>query len=426
MLLIYSLLSLAFITTIQPSFAEKQVLLVEVKDFISPAVAEHIESAIHYVNSKSSFNAIIITLDTYGGSADSMDKIIEHIQSSPVPVIGFVYPAGRKALSAGVFILMATDYAVMAPYTTIGSSQPVMGTTPINESKIINAYVKKIEVLAQLHKRNVTQAKRFITHNDNLSPEEALSRNVIEMIAETPEELLNKAHEAKVWTLRGEKVLDTKNARIEVYNPSIRVSILKILSDPIISSIMIGIGFLALILGLSSPGWGAEVLGVILLLLGLVGQGLNVNLTAIVLMVIGSMLLLFEIYTPGFGIIGLGGLITLGIGMALMITQPTLPLLISSLYIDIFIKTVALVISAFGIFFAFMLYKIVEARKMKRFIEPYPKGEGRAVDDLGPNTIGYVVVGGEYWKAKSKTPIKSGMRIRVIGIENKILIVEPV
>ncbi|MCS7116732.1 MAG: nodulation protein NfeD [Nitrososphaerota archaeon] len=398
----------------------------EVKDFISPAVAEHVESAIHYVSSRPSFTAIIITLDTYGGAADSMDKIIEHIQASPVPVIGFVYPAGRKALSAGVFILMATDLAAMAPYTTIGSSQPVMGTTPINDTKIINAYVKKIEVLAQLHGRNITQAKRFITHNDNLSPEEALNRNVIELVAGTIEDLLNKADGMKVRTLKGEKVLDTKNARVEVYDPSIRVQILKVLSDPIISSILIGVGFLALILGLSSPGWGAEVLGVILLLLGLVGQGLNVNLTAIALMAIGAALLLFEIYTPGFGIIGLGGIITLGIGMALMITQPALPSLIAPTYVDIFIKTVALVISAFGIFFAFILYKIIEVRKRKGVFEPYPKGEGRAIDDLGPTTIGYVIVEGEYWKAKSKIPIKSGTKVRVVGVEDKVLVVEPV
>ncbi|MCX8191907.1 MAG: hypothetical protein N3F06_03780, partial [Nitrososphaerales archaeon] len=324
------------------------------------------------------------------------------------------------------FILMATDLAAMAPYTTIGSSQPVMGTTPINDTKIINAYVKKIEVLAQLHGRNVTQAKRFITHNDNLSPEEALNRNVIELVAETIEDLLNKADGMKVRTLKGEKVLDTKNARVEVYDPSIRVQILKVLSDPIISSILIGVGFLALILGLSSPGWGAEVLGVILLLLGLVGQGLNVNLTAIALMAIGAALLLFEIYTPGFGIIGLGGIITLGIGMALMITQPALPSLIAPTYVDIFIKTVALVISAFGIFFAFILYKIIEVRKRKGVFEPYPKGEGRAIDDLGPTTIGYVIVEGEYWKAKSKIPINSGTKVRVVGVEDKVLVVEPV
>jgi len=121
----------------QPAYAQeersvtkqRQVLWVEIKDFISSATSEHIASAVSRAsgNSAEEFSAIILALDTPGGSLDSILDIIASIQESEVPVIGYVYPQGRSAWSAGTIILIATDYAAMAPVTTIGSAQPVRG-----------------------------------------------------------------------------------------------------------------------------------------------------------------------------------------------------------------------------------------------------------------------------------------------------------
>jgi membrane-bound serine protease (ClpP class) len=121
-----------------------------------------------------------LALDTPGGSLDATFDIIDAIQQSPAPVIGYAYPQGRSAWSAGTIILLATDDAAMAPVTTIGSAQPVQGTELVNDTKVVNAVAEKAVSLAELHERNVTQAARFVTHNDNLTPEKAMSRNVIE------------------------------------------------------------------------------------------------------------------------------------------------------------------------------------------------------------------------------------------------------
>jgi membrane-bound serine protease (ClpP class) len=69
--------------------------------------------------------------------------------------------------------LLATDYAAMAPFTTIGSAQPILGSEPVNDTKVINALTEKAESLADLHGRNTTQAVRFITDNDNLTHQKA-------------------------------------------------------------------------------------------------------------------------------------------------------------------------------------------------------------------------------------------------------------
>ncbi|MDQ3976474.1 MAG: ATP-dependent Clp protease proteolytic subunit, partial [Thermoproteota archaeon] len=213
---------------------KKKVLWVDVKDFISSATSENIATAIEQASSPSPstttttndqeyYSAIILALDTPGGSLDATLSILESMQKSPIPIITYVYPEGKSAWSAGTIILIAGDYAAMAPVTTIGSAQPVLGNQPVNDTKTINALKEKVVSLSELHGRNTTQAARFITHNDNLTPEKALDRNIIETIAENPQDLLNKAHNATITTKKGIKVLDISDAEIVKHEPTFRV-----------------------------------------------------------------------------------------------------------------------------------------------------------------------------------------------------------
>jgi membrane-bound serine protease (ClpP class) len=132
----------------------------------------------------------------------------------------------------------------MSPVTTTGSAQPVLGTDPINDTKVINALKEKILSVYELHHRNATQAARFITHNDNLTPEKALDRNVIEAIAEDPKDLLSKADNATVTTHKGTKVLDLSPVEVVKHNPSLRVMLVDFLSNPLIATTFFTIGFL--------------------------------------------------------------------------------------------------------------------------------------------------------------------------------------
>ena len=409
----------------QSEAADKNVLWVELNEPITAASAENVAAAVQEASS-GKYNAILISLDTFGGSADSTFKIIDSIQSSTVPVIGYVYPPGKHALSAGTIILMASDYGAMAPYSTIGSSQPVIGTEPTNETKFVNAIVAKLVTLAELHGRNSTQVARFVTNNDNLTPERALKNHVIEAISDSPEDLLSKAHGAKVRTLAGGEVaLDTLDAHLVKFEPSLRVSLLRILSDPIVSTMFLSIGVLAIILGLSSPGFGAEVVGASLLILGLIGQGFDVNWAALALMGIGAGLLVFELHVHGFGIIGVGGILVLAVGMALLVAQPVNPMLVPTSRTNEIIATLSVLLIPFAGLFGFLMYKAYKATKIKRVITKYPTGKGRAVDDISPDRVGYVVIAGEYWKAKSSVNIKAGSAVKAVGDISGILSVEP-
>ncbi|MBM3897173.1 MAG: nodulation protein NfeD [Thaumarchaeota archaeon] len=421
-------LLLAFLLFWNASLADAQepkVLWVEIHDIVSSATVDQVAGAVEEAKSRE-YVAIVFALNTPGGLVDSTFKITEEIQRSPVPVIGFVYPSGGQALSAGTYILMATDLAAMAPFTRIGSAQPIAGGSPVNDTKFINAFSKQMESFANLHARNSTQVVRFITHNDNLLPEEALARHVIETVASSPEELLQKVNGMRVMTLNGEKTLQTEGTSIVKFGDSPRVIVVRAFSDPIVSNLLVGIGLFVLILGLSTPGWGAEILGVVMLLLGLLGQGFNVNYAALALMSIGAALLLYELYTPGHGILGIGGVVLLGLGTSFFITQPPGPLLINPSYFHSFLQVLIPSYALATVFFGVLIFKFAKVRKMKSRIEKYPSGVGRTVDDIEPNKEGYVIVGGEYWKAKSSSKIKSGEQVKVVGNENDILLVESV
>jgi len=407
----------------QENQPEKLVLWVDIKDFIGSGTVDHMSLAVQEV-SDGRYSAIVLGIDTFGGSVDSTFRIISSIQSSPVPVIGFVYPAGKQALSAGTYILMATDLAVMAPFTKIGSAQPVVGGIPVNDTKTINALLKEMEGLAEIHDRNRTQLARFITDNDNLLAEEALRNGAIELVASSMDELLELADGITVMTIDGEVVLDLDGARFVTFQEVPRVTIVRALSDPVISSLLVSIGILILILGITSPGFGAEIGGVVLLILGLIGQGFDVNYGALGLMGIGAALLIFELYTPSFGILGVGGIAVLGGGAIFFVTRPPGPILISPDAFNIFIQTIIGVLAIAAVLFGVLIYKFAQIRKKKTPIHKFPTGEGRAVDNIPSEGEGYVVVQGEYWKATSREKISAGDRVMVVGNLEKKLIVE--
>lgn len=410
--------------------AKKKVLWADVKDFISSATTENIAAVIEQASSSSNnnqevYSAIILALDTPGGSLDATLNIIASMQKSPIPIITYVYPQGKSAWSAGTIILLAGDYAAMAPVTTIGSAQPVLGNQPVNDTKIINAVKEKLVSVSELHGRNATQATRFITHNDNLTPEKALDRNIIETIAENPQDLLMKAHNAT--TQKGIKVLDVLDAEIVKHEPSIRVMLVDFLSNPLIATTFLIIGFFALIFGFTSPGFGVEIAGAILIILSLVGQGFDINWAAFALLAIGAGLIGYELYSPSFGALGIGGIAVIVIGIGLMITQPVSPLLIKEEHLGNLAMLSSIIILPFAVLVGFITYKVWQSKTKKQVAFVLQSNEGTTLDVISNKKYGFVLVGGEYWKAKSnKSDIKRGEKIRVVDKQGSFLIVESI
>ncbi len=436
-IIFFLILFVAIFTSIEVTFSNSDnisttsnhVIVVNINGEISYGVSELVKEAIEEAEEVNGI--VVLVLDTPGGLLDATIEIITSIRNSEVPVIGYVYPPGKGAWSAGTLILLATHIAAMAPGTLIGSLQPVYynpatgEVVPTNESKIINLVLEYTTVLAKDRGRNVTAARAFVIENLNLAAEKALKYHVIEFIASSLQDLLEKINGYKVRLDNGREVLiNTDNPIIEHYSGSIRVRLVAFLSDPVINGLLGTLGVLVLIFSILSGNYVAIPLAIGLVLLSLLGAGYNANYISLALMLIGALALGVEVVTPGFGVLGFSGILLIALGIALMpFYKPGW--IISPEYQKMLFWTGISTGLVLGSIMGFILYKVIQAKRKPPTLKLDLLGvEGKAIDPLGPGKIGFVLVMGEYWRAKSDEEIKPGERVIVVGKEGTILIVK--
>jgi len=400
------------------ALGQGSVMVVALDGAITPASDEIVAEAILQAEALGC-EAIIITLDTPGGGLTETKEITGLMERTSLPVIGYVYPSGATAWSAGTIILLASDVAAMVPGTIIGSAQPVqigpMGTEAVNDSKVINAVVALAEERARINGRNVTAAREFVTKNLNLNAEDALEFGVIEFISPSIEALLEDVD----GVVAKNRTLATSGAEIVHFQPGLRLQILSILSDPLLAGLLLIIGLYALIFGLSNPGMGAELVGVIVLALGLIGLGFSVNIGAVFLIILGVVLLLVELNSAGFGLLGAAGLACMIIGSVLLVPIGSPEWSTPAEYkMD---ALIALLVPSIvmGLFFVFAIYKVAEARRRPTYSARMEKEVAEALDRIDPR--GHVMYNGEYWVAVSEEPIEAGETVEVVGKERMVL-----
>lgn len=429
----FTLLILFFLFLVLPvcSSAEPSpVLLVEITDTIDQSTVEVMTDCLRQAEADNA-QAVILLLNTPGGGLDETFAIATLIKESTIPVIGYVHPDGATAWSAGTFILLSTPLAAMEDHTIIGSCQPIEtsleGTRFINDSKIINALVEWLQERAAMYGRNQTLAKLFITENRNVNATVAKHSKVIEIVASSIDDLLDQIDGRTITTASGTVSLDTKDAEQIRYSPSIQIQILKLISNPILTSLLLMLGIFALLAGISTPGFGAEVFGVVAILLSLIGSGFSISTLSIIFIIIGCVLLVIEIFvTPGFGVVGIGGVICLIIGSIFLIPNyPTRNWLISGEYMNDALIIMLLIVVLFAVFFAFLLYKIIQIRKKKSSLGKFTGETAVTIEQIRPGKNGFVRFKGEYWKAKSDVVIETNTKVEIVDKEETVLIVKP-
>ncbi len=419
-----------FFAIISTNATASNVLTVEIEGTINQSTVEIVKEAIVRADDENS-EAIIILLNTPGGGLQETFDIANLINKSEIPFVGFVYPQGSYAWSAGTFILMSTHLAAMSDSTVIGSCQPVevtpTGSRLINDSKTINALTKWITTRASMYDRNTSIVKKFVTKNLNLDETEAKNYEVIEFVSANIDDLLNKIHNKTVTTDKGNITLNTIHAKNIEYTPSIKILFLQFFSNPIIVSLLFMLGVFALIFGISSPGFGAEVFGVIAILLSLIGSGFSISILSIIFIVIGVILFIIEIYvTPGFGVIGIGGIISLLIGSIFLIpSYPNREWLVTMDWIQDALIVVIAVVVLIAIFFLFLLYKIVQVIRRKKATNVFVGEKAVATDNISPENPGYVKFKGEYWKATSEEIVGKDTKVIIVDREDSTLKVKP-
>lgn len=431
----YSLILLSFIfLVLSSSFSvyaqNSKVVLVEITDTIDQSTVEIFTESMKVAEANDA-QALILLINTPGGGWEQTQDIAALIQDSKIPVVGYVYPTDATAWSAGTYILMSTHIAAMADHTVIGSCQPVEvgleGTKVINDSKIINALVAWIQERATTHGRNSTLAKEFITINRNVNATVAKNLGAIEFISSSVDQLLDEIDGTNVTTSTGTVTLHTENAEQIIYSPSLKIQLVKFISNPILTSLLLMLGIFALLIGISTPGHGAEVFGVIAILLSLIGSGFSFSTLSIIFIIIGFLLLVIEIFViPGFGVVGIGGIICLITGSIFLIPSfPTRQWLISRLYMEEALIISLVLIVLFAVFFAFLLYKILQIRKKKPSVGRFTGEQATVIEKITPDKPGYVRFKGEYWQAKSDATIEPNTKVVILNKEETMLVVKP-
>ncbi len=429
----YSLLILFFfllLISYDGSAQTSRVYLVEITDTIDQSTVETIRDSLKQAEENNA-QAMILLINTPGGGLDQTFEIAEIIKQSGIPVIGYVYPSGSTAWSAGTFILLSTPLAAMADNTIIGSCQPIEtgleGTRFINNSKIINALVEWIQERAVMYGRNETLVKLFITQNRNVNATVAKTNNVIEFVASSIDDLLDHIDRRNVTTSFGTITLHTKDAEQIRYLPSLKIQVLKLISNPILTSLLMMLGIFALMVGISTPGYGVEVFGVIAILLSLIGSGFSISTLSIIFIIIGCLLLSVEIFvSPGFGAIGIGGIICIILGSIFLIpSYPTRKWLISGEYMTDALIVILIIIVLFSLFFAFLLYKVIRIRKKKSSVNKFAGETAVVIERIAPKKPGFVRYKGEYWQAKSEVAIEINTKVVIVEKDEAILLVKP-
>lgn len=393
--------------------------LIVIDGGINPAVDDFIRESIGRARSKGA-KALIIQLDTPGGLLSSTRTIVKDILGAPVPIIVYVAPSGAGAGSAGVFITLAAHIAAMAPGTNIGAAHPVAGggqeVKGVMGEKIENFTASFSEAIAQKRGRNTEWAIQAVRRSVSITEKDALKKNVIDIVAKDIDDLLKQAEGKKVDVDGRDQTLSLKGVRVERFEMGLKQKIINTLSDPNIAYLLLMAGILGIYMEFSHPGViFPGVAGGICLLLALTSfQLLPINYAGLLLILLGIALLVGEAFLPSFGVLGIGGAISLALGSLLLFDTQS-----SDLVVDR-----SIIFTAVGTLSALMLllgYLVFKSQKRKPTM-----GMKGLLGEIGEvrvklNPSGKIFVHGEYWSAEGDGEIAVGEKVRVIGFEGMSL-----
>lgn len=404
-----------------PLFGGK-ILLLEVEGSINPVVQEYVLRGLRLAVEEGA-PLVVILLDTPGGLDSATKEIVEGIIASEVPVVVYVYPAGARAASAGTFILLSADIAAMAPGTSVGAAHPVLlsGDSPEEgepmAEKALNDAVSRIRAIAELRGRNADWAEKAVRESATATATEALELGVIDLVVTDLDELLASLNG---WKLPDGRVIETAGIPVARVKKTLRERLLSYLADPNLVYILLLIGLYGLIYEFFSPGIGIGfVVGGISLILALMGlQVLPINLAGLGLILFGVLLMVLDVFTPTNGILTTGGVISLLLGSFSLFE-------VENPAIGLSRWTVIGVVGTVTAFFVFVVSKgLLAQRRRPKPLTTMVGLTGVAKTDLVPGgKEGWVLVRGEYWRARAEEPVSRGDKVEVIRQDGKTLVV---
>ena len=377
------------------SSTKPKVLVIHFALEVNPVTSSYLDHQLHRAQD-GHYNAAVIEIDTPGGLSESMRTIVKTEVGLKIPVVVYVSPQGSRAASAGVWITEAGDIAAMAPQTNIGSSTPIDSSGQNLGSdlrrKVINDAVASLTALMRYHGRNAAWAAQAVRKASNLDNVQAKQMNVVDVLAPTLPDLLNKIDGRT--TVGKNLKLHTAGAELVQVHPGFFTRLLNALIDPNLIPLLFlagiaGIGFEIFHPGVVLPG----ALGGVSLLLALFGFAvLPISWAGLALLILGAALLVIDAHVTSHGALTVSGLISMVVGSLLLFHNAPAP------YNNVNTPLVIAFAVAVGGFWAIAISKAVAVRRSPVSVGPQTIvgeiGEARR-DDL-------VFVHGELWRARPR------------------------
>lgn len=407
------------------SSAAADIVKLTIHDTIHPITTEYIQRGIQYATAMHA-DAILIELQTPGGLADSTRDIIEAIIASPVPVIIYVAPSGARAASAGFFILESADIAAMAPGTNAGSAHPV-GPTGADipgdmRKKIENDSAALMRSVAGKRGRNVEVAESAVRESKSFTDAEALKEHLIDMVAANQADLMRQLDGRTITRFHGQTVtLHTANKPIVDFDETLKQRILSYLMDPNIAFILLAVGVAGLYFEFNHPGAVLPgVIGFFFIVLAVFALNiLPVRFTSVALILLAFVFFALEAKFVSHGVLGIAGVVALTLGGLLLVDGP-----IPEMRVRLW---TALAVSVpLGLITTFLMGIALKARRNKITTGAQGLMGEIAVARTPLDPEGRVFVHGELWNAVSPVPVQIGEQVRVRGVADLKLQVEPV
>ena len=406
-----------------PAGEPPTVVEINLDDIIEPVTAEYIKRGIDYANHTGA-QAVLLELSTPGGLETSMRDIVKAIIQSHIPVITYVAPSGNRAASAGFFVLLSGDLAIMAPGTNTGAAHPVLlngadiGKTM--NAKIENDAAAYIRSITEKRGRNVQLAEAGVRQSKSYTDKEALDGHLIDGIENSPQDIFARFDGKTIQRFDGSTTtLHLKGAHILVYTMTTRERFLSHLADPNIAFILGALGALGLYVEFTHPGMVLPgVGGAIAIVLALYGfHMLPINYLGAVLIFLAFLLFALEVKVTSHGILAAGGVVAMVVGSLILIDSPWPGA-------QIHLSTSLSVALPVAVICVILLRAVVVANRQKAVTggEGLIDSTGVARTDLAP--LGKVLVHGEIWDARAAASVRAGERIRVRRMDGLMLIVE--
>lgn len=399
------------------SYAQEQynkINAFEINGVITEATLKYVKENIE--KSEKENAAVLIYIDTPGGVLESTRNIVQAILSSKVPVITYVYPKGARAASAGMFITIAGNYALMSESTNIGAAHPVASSGEDikgeMEKKVLNDTVALAKNIAEKRGRNTAPVVAMVKESASYTSKEALDLKVIDKVA----------GDENIISLLPESLNISKDAVIEKVEPDFTQVLYNIIADPNILAVLLFIGIALILLEIKVPGtFIFGTFGVVSLIIFAYGANIiPINFLGIGLIILGFALIVGEVFITSFGLLTLGSIVSFVFGLRVLFDSEKSAGVTVSMWVIIII--IGLLVSI-----ALLIGRLIIKDFSRKPIIGLEAMEGLLVEVIEWDNVkhtGKVSVKGEIWNAVCNDEVNVGDKVRVVWLESLTLHVE--